>query len=252
MVNPGDTIVVWFSCGAASAVAAKKTIEKYGDTCTIRIVNNPIAEEDDDNKRFLSDVQDWLNHPIEFAINKKFPSCSTVDVWDKKKVMSNIYGAPCTLELKKNARRQWESENVFHHTVLGFTIDELHRHERFCQTERQILPILIDERLSKKDCFNILHNNGIKLPRIYSLGFPNANCIGCVKSASPTYWNLVRRVYPEVFEKRMEQEKELGSKLVVLKGKRIPLSELPADAVGRKLKTDYVECGIFCEERLNG
>ena len=24
------TIVVWFSCGAASAVAAKKTIEKYG------------------------------------------------------------------------------------------------------------------------------------------------------------------------------------------------------------------------------
>ena len=26
-----DTIVVWFSCGAASAVAAQKTIEKYVD-----------------------------------------------------------------------------------------------------------------------------------------------------------------------------------------------------------------------------
>ena len=27
-----QTIAVWFSCGAASAVAAKKTIEKYGKT----------------------------------------------------------------------------------------------------------------------------------------------------------------------------------------------------------------------------
>jgi len=42
-------IVVWFSCGAASAVAAKKTIEKYGSSNTIRIVNNPIKEEHEDN-----------------------------------------------------------------------------------------------------------------------------------------------------------------------------------------------------------
>jgi hypothetical protein len=34
-------IAVWFSCGAASAVAAYKTIEKYGEGNTILIVNNP-------------------------------------------------------------------------------------------------------------------------------------------------------------------------------------------------------------------
>jgi len=38
------TIVVWFSCGAASAVAAKMTIDLYGADNTIRIVNNPIKE----------------------------------------------------------------------------------------------------------------------------------------------------------------------------------------------------------------
>jgi len=27
-----QTIAVWFSCGFASAVASKKTIEKYGET----------------------------------------------------------------------------------------------------------------------------------------------------------------------------------------------------------------------------
>jgi hypothetical protein len=47
-------IAVWFSCGAASAVAAKKTIEKYGDTHHIRIINNPVAEEHEDNRRFLA------------------------------------------------------------------------------------------------------------------------------------------------------------------------------------------------------
>ena len=49
----GKTIVVWFSCGAASAVAAKETICRYGEHNTIRIVNNPIKEEDADNQRFL-------------------------------------------------------------------------------------------------------------------------------------------------------------------------------------------------------
>ena len=41
----GKDIVVWFSCGATSAVAAKVTIEKYGKDNNVRIVNNPIKEE---------------------------------------------------------------------------------------------------------------------------------------------------------------------------------------------------------------
>ena len=41
----GKDIVVWFSCGAASAVAAKVTLDKYGQDNNVRIVNNPIKEE---------------------------------------------------------------------------------------------------------------------------------------------------------------------------------------------------------------
>lgn len=103
----GDTIVVWFSCGAASAVAAKKTIEKYGDFCNIRIVNNPIKEEDDDNQRFLKDVEHWLGYEIEYATNSNYPKASCVEVWDKRKFMSGPQGAPCTQELKKKARQEW-------------------------------------------------------------------------------------------------------------------------------------------------
>ncbi len=75
--------------------------------------------------------------------------------------------------------------------------------------------------------------------------FENANCIGCVKATSPTYWNTVRRVHPEVFKERTEQSDRLGVKLVRYKGKRISLSELPENAKGGKIKT--YECGIFCD-----
>lgn len=246
-----QTITVWFSCGAASAVAAKKTIEKYGETHNIRVVNNPVAEEDEDNRRFLLDVQDWLGLPIEFATNPKFPSNSCVDVWDKERFMSGPLGAPCTKLLKKEARQLWEKENHSDFIVLGFTADERARHERFILTERSdVLPVLIDANITKNDCYNIILAAGLTLPKIYTLGYPNANCIGCVKATSPTYWNHVRQQHPEVFEARAKQSREIGARLVRYKGERIFLDELPPNAKGRPMKTMQIECGIFCEEKL--
>ena len=244
------TIVVWFSCGAASAVAAKKTIEKYGSTHKIRIVNNPIKEEHPDNQRFLKDVEKWLGVNIEFAINPKYPSCSIVDVFTDRKYMSGIAGAPCTLELKKKARQEWERNNPHDYMVLGFTADEKHRADRFKQNEREnLLDVLIDEGITKDDCFKIIRDAGIKLPEAYYLGLPNANCLGCVKATSPTYWNLIRKVSPESFNDRVKQSRKLSVRLVRYKGKRLFLDELPEDAKGRSIKGMDFECGIFCEEK---
>jgi hypothetical protein len=244
-----QTIAVWFSCGAASAVAAKKTLELYKDTHHIRVVNNPVAEEDADNLRFLQDVQNWLGVEIEFATNKNYPSCSAVDVWNKRNFMSGPLGAPCTIELKKYARQQWEGVHKPHWHVLGFTAEERTRYERFIQTEREnLLPVLIDCNLTKQDCLNILTSEGIKVPRMYSLGYPNANCVGCVKATSPTYWNLVRQQHPEVFTARAEQSRRIGARLVRVNNRRIFLDELDPLAKGRPLQQLQIECGIFCEE----
>lgn len=243
-------IAVWFSCGAASAVAAKKTIEIYGKNHEIRIINNPVSEEHEDNLRFLKDVESWLGVKIEFATNPKYASNSAYEVWEKRKYMSGVKGAPCTFELKKRARQLWEENNKADFHVLGFTFDEIGRHKRFVEREREnVLPVLIDLKITKADCFNILKDAGIKLPEIYSLGYPNANCIGCVKATSSTYWNLVRKQHPEVFIKRAEQSRNLGVKLVRYKNKRIFLDELPIDARGRSLKNMDFECGIFCEDK---
>lgn len=245
-----ETIAVWFSCGAASAVAAKKTVEQYGNKFLIRVLNNPILEEDEDNGRFLKDVQEWIGIKVETVSSKKFPSNSAVDVWKKRQFMSGPLGAPCTLELKKYARQEWEKENHVDWHVLGFTADEKRRHDRFVLTERSnVLPVLIENKITKSDCYSILQAEGILLPRIYSMGYPNANCIGCVKATSPTYWSHVKKNHPDVFEQRAKQSREIGARLVRYKGKRMYLDELPKGAIGRPMKNMDFECGIFCEER---
>ncbi len=247
MTHIDKTIVVWFSCGAASAVAAKETIDRYGDEYNIRIVNSPVKEEDEDNRRFLNDVEEWLDAKVEIAINPKYKSCSAVDVWAKRKFMSGNAGAPCTVELKKEARYLWEQNNSADWHVLGFTLDEQKRHDRFVLGERDnVLPVLIDAKITKAMCYDILFEAGIKLPRIYEMGYPNANCIGCVKASSPTYWNHVRKMHPAVFDARAKQSREIGAKLVRVNNKRIFLDELDPSTKGRRMKNLDFECGIFC------
>ena len=127
--------------------------------------------------------------------------------------------------------------------------DERKRHDKFCLTERPILPVLIDAGVTKGDCYRILREAGLEIPKMYRMGYPNANCIGCVKATSPTYWNHVRKQHPDVFEARAEQSARIGAKLVRVKGERIQLKDLDPSARGRAMKDMDFECGIFCEER---
>jgi hypothetical protein len=254
MSEARPTITVWFSCGAASAVAAKKTIELYGDTHAVTVVNTPVAEEDIDNRRFLKDVEMWIGQQIHIATNPRWPDNSAVIVWQKRRFMSGRYGAPCTLELKKEARYAFERANPSDFIVLGFTVDEKERHDRFVLTERSnVIPVLIDAGINKYECFRILEHAKIKLPRVYQMGYPNANCIGCVKATSATYWNLVRAQHPDVFAERAKQSRELGVRLArsQVNGKleRVYLDELAENAKGQALSAMSFECGLFCEEK---
>jgi len=202
-------IVVWVSAGAANAAALKKTVDLYGDKANIRAVYNPVKEEHKDNLRFLKDVEKWCGVEIEIAKNRSFPTNSAIKVWRKRGYMSGIYGAPCTENLKKEARRQWEDVNAYFantcYNVFGFTVGEETRHTERVKDGMKMLPVLISEGMTKDDCFKFVKDAGVNLPAIYSIsspfgtGFPNANCIGCVKATSATYWNHVRHTFPARF-----------------------------------------------------
>ena len=245
----GKEIVCWFSCGVASAVALKKTVELYGERNNVRAVYNPVKEEDSDNLRFMEEVSSWVGVDIELATNPKYASCSILDVFENKRYMSGVAGAPCTVELKKKARYEFEKHNTIDWHVLGFTADEQRRHDRFVKGEREnVLPVLIYLELDKHTCMSVVMDAGIEVPRMYKLGYVNANCVGCVKATSPTYWNHVRKTHPEIFEERARQSRDIGARLVRVKGERIFLDELDPNAKGRPLGSYKIECGIFCSE----
>lgn len=234
--------VAWFSCGAASAVAAKLAVEKYGEKC---VVANCDTTEDEhpDNKRFRNDVEKWLGVSIIQIRSTQFVNVD--DVIEKTGYMSGVAGARCTTELKKKPRFDFQYFNDIH--VFGLTFDERKRVKVFEKNNPELYLdwILVNEGLTKKDCFEVIKNAGIKRPQIYEEGFDNANCIGCLKAQSAKYWNLVRRLYPVIFKKRCEQSRKLGVKLVKYKGQRIFLDELPENAMDKT--KDVIECGVLCQ-----
>lgn len=247
-------IVSWFSCGAASAVATKLALEKYGD---IRIVNNPVAAEHEDNVRFLHSCERWFGHKIEIAKNPCFPSCKPEDVWYEYGVMKMPRFAPCSRELKQYARRQWEADNGFNKEkdviIMGFTAEETDRVARFRERhpEYNLETPLIDAGYTKQRCWEEINAAGIPVPKIYRMGYDNANCLGCVYGGIG-YWQKIKRDFPEIFAERCKQSREIGCKLITLEKRvngervkeRLYLDELTNDMIG--IEPKGFDCGIFC------
>ncbi len=230
--------VVWFSCGAASAVAAFITLDK--DPSSHLVYCDTSKNEHPDNRRFLSDVEKWLGKKVE-VIHGDY---QTVEEVFAKGYMSGVAGARCTIEMKKVPRFHYQRADDIH--IFGFTSDERHRVERFTQAnpELNLEWPLIEAGCTKKVCFALLKRVGIELPTMYKLGYKNNNCIGCVKAQSPAYWNKIRKDFPSIFRKRAEQSREIGCKLVSVKGRRIFLDRLPNTLTGEDLES--ITCGPEC------
>ena len=238
-----NRIVVWFSCGAASACAAKMAVDKYGHDDVHVVYCNTLASEHPDNKRFLDDVSNWINHPIEVISSEKY---ATVDeVFEKTRYMSGIKGARCTVEMKKVPRFDYQLSTDTH--IFGLTYDEEKRIKRFIENNPELYLEwnLRDAGIDKDACYIILQEAGIMLPAMYGLGFKNNNCIGCVKATSAKYWDRVRKNFPEVYTRRAELSRRLGVRLVYYHGKRIFLDELP-DPITDKTPEEDIECGPIC------
>jgi PP-loop superfamily ATP-utilizing enzyme len=92
-------VIVWFSCGAASAVCGKEAINKYGKHRVELVYCDTSKSEDEDNIRFRSDVEKWLGVTIKCIRSEKFSSVD--EVIEGRQYLAGIKGAPCTVELKK-------------------------------------------------------------------------------------------------------------------------------------------------------
>jgi hypothetical protein len=237
-------IVSWFSCGAASAVATKIMLSRKIDA-EIVVARCVIPSEHEDNERFAAECERWFGQPI---VNLKSSKYNDIwDVWEKRRFISGPAGAPCTTELKKAVRWKFESDWQPDLQVFGYTVEEAERAKRFRgnNPEVRLVTPLIEEGLTKKDCLAIIDRAGIVIPELYNLGFANNNCMPCGKAQSPSYWNRVRRHFPERFARMAALARSLNVRMVKIGKERIFLEDLDP-AIGANEKDPDMDCSLLC------
>jgi hypothetical protein len=232
--------VAWISAGVSSFIAAY--IAKPDKAIYIDIAN-----QHPDSLRFLMDCQRKLDVPIEVLRDVKYGACVDNVIVDSKYI-NGPAGAPCTLNLKKRVRQEWErtldEPPVY---IWGYDANEENRAKRLAEaSEFECEFPLIEHGLSKADCHGLLADMGIKRPYMYELGYSNNNCIGCVKGGMG-YWNRIRRDFPQVFKRRAKQEREIGHSCI----KGVFLDEL--DPERGNMDTEVMpDCSFACFGLMDG
>mgnify|MGYP003139335554 CR=1 FL=1 len=232
--------VAWFSAGVTSAVATYYAINEYDDVTPVFIET---GSHHPDNERFINECEEWFRCKIQTIQHKDLQNI--YDVFKHKQFINSPYGAPCTALLKKQVRMQFEDKHKIDNQFFGFEYEpkEIQRATRFkrdYQYTNALFP-LINKKLNKKDCIDILEDNEIGLPMMYKLGYSNNNCIGCVKGGMG-YFNKIRIDFPEVFNKTAKLERELGASCI----NGVFLDELDPNR-GRMSKPLVESCGVFCD-----
>lgn len=235
-------LLVWFSCGAASAVAAKIVSEMTLDMPVEYLYCNTLKFEHPDNIRFLHDVENWIGHEVKFLNPADFNGGYTdiYDVFERRHFLNGQHGAQCTVLMKKTVREKYSTPDDIH--VLGYVAEEVNRAARFNDANIGIETrwMLIEKNISKRRCLFMIQEAGIELPTMYKLGYKNNNCIGCVKGGMG-YWNNIRRDFPEAFSHMASLERKLNASCI----NGTFLDELQLGK-GRYEGEQNLECGLFC------
>lgn len=208
-----------------------------------------IADQHPDSMRFIKDCEEAIGEKVQILRNEQYQSTEACfcAFGGFKNAVSGF--APCTAWLKKRVRKEWEDAHQDYDLtyVWGFDFDEQERAIRLIEDNPQAkheFP-LIDRYLKKSEVHGLFEMKfSFKRPSMYEMGYPNNNCVGCVKGGM-SYWNKIRVDFPEVFEKRARLERKLGHS--ILKDEKGPvfLDELDPER-GRDQKMIFPECGVMC------
>lgn len=249
-------MICHFSCGATSAIATAIALKEDPEA---EIVYADTGSEHPDNMRFLKDCEEIIfKKKVTIVKSEKFKNVE--DVVTQKRFLAGPAGAPCTAELKKIPIRDYIGTRLIDEIqVYGFDPSESKRIEKYRDNNPEVtlgLPLL-QHNLVKANCLALLQRFEIEMPAMYKLGYPNANCIGCVKAENLKYWAAIREDFPETFDFYAKMERKLGKEVDgkprgaainkrYIKGERhrLFLDELPMDI---KPKRDVdIWCGYSC------
>ena len=235
--------VCWVSAGVSSFMAGylAGNVDKW--------IYIDVADQHPDSIRFIKDCEKALGIDIEILRSTEY-GC----VEDCIRVFGGFRDAhsgfaPCTNWLKKRIRKSWEAAHPNYDLtyVWGYDLNEISRAENMIEANPQAkheFP-LIEKNLYKEDVHGLFERTfDFKRPLMYELGYPNNNCVGCIKGGMG-YWNKIRKDFPEVFESRARLERLVGYSILKDKYGPVFLDELDPER-GNMDTEIFPECGLMC------
>lgn len=245
--------------GASSAYVAYQMVQTYGVENSILFFTNTLWE-DEDNYRFMDEVAAYIGIEITERIDGRTPE----EVFFDTRFLGNSRLARCSEELKVRQTILYleelrDEENLEPILYFGIGPHESHRADNLREHYEHypVEPVetrfpMIDTFREDVDVKHIIENEwGIKLPRMYELGFSHANCAGrCVRGGFQHYAQLYK-VWPDRFkdQERMEEDfrDHFEKNVSILKkdGKPYTLKEyrerMDAEGIENFLKADGAE-----------
>lgn len=200
------THIVSYSGGVSSFVVADWLV-KNGIRPMLLFADTLI--EDEDLYRFNRDVEDRLGIPIKRIADGRTPW----QVFEDERYIGNNRIDPCSRVLKRNLLKDYIASIFDHDAVvmyIGIDWTESHRLERVQKNNPWTVkaPLCDEIKMTKLEQLEYCRSAGIRLPRLYDMGFPHNNCGGfCVKTGQAQF-NLLLRKMPERYAWHEAQQKK--------------------------------------------
>lgn len=251
--------VVMFSGGLGSWAAARRVAAKHG-TENLTLLFADTLVEDADLYRFLGEAAANIGGKLVRIAEGR----TIWEVFRDEKFLGNSRVDPCSRILKRQVADRWLSENCEVATTtiyVGIDWSEEHRFTRLATRHfpwRYEAPLCEAPFLTREQVRQDLVREGIRLPRLYDLGFSHNNCGGgCVKAGIGHFTHLLRAL-PDVYNEWECNEAELRRQLgdvAILRDRSggrtrpLPLSVLRGRiATGEQFDAfDVGGCGCFTD-----
>jgi hypothetical protein len=219
---------VQFSGGAASYVAAKLILDECGHDDVALIFADTLIE-DEDLYRFLTDAEQRLNHPIIRISEGRDPW----QVFFAERMMGNSRVDPCSRILKRKLLDRWRVENCRPDCTLVIGYDATEDF-RFQPLKARMAPVnvrapLLEQGIWKEQVYGIVESDGLRLPRLYKMGFSHNNCGGfCVKAGHASFALLLENLPDRYAEHEAKEEafrKFVGKDVSIMRDRRNGVSK---------------------------
>lgn len=207
-----NRVIVALSGGKASAWCADWALRTFAKEQVILYFNDTKWEHPD-LYRFLSDLENYFDHPITRDSDGRSPE----ELFFDQNAIANQRMPFCSRILKAERLQAFYQDGDT--LIFGIGVQEPHRAKRLIEVydrvsqergkKAQLRFPLIAENVSRLDINLFLQRTGIEEPELYKYGFSHNNCGGACVRAGKAQWMKVYKLFPELYAERERVEKEM-------------------------------------------